>query len=222
MVKKTHLILAICLLLATGVYAQKISVLDFETQGSVTEEDIVNINALSTRFRNMVVQTKTFEVMERNNIESLKQELKLQMTDDFEKSSEMDDEEKRFLRWLEADDGSEFDEKAIAKAGRMIGAEYIVQGDIGKVKSTYIIDVRMVHCESSQIVDGYSETYKGDIDELIILMEKVAKRMAGIEEKSKLWMYLTGGGVVTIATVAILLMGAEEDAGLPEPPGPPE
>jgi len=222
MLKKIPLILVFCLILTNIVFAQKISVLDFETQGSVSEEDIKNIAALSTRFRNQVVQTKKFEVMERTDIESLKRELKLQMSNDFVNQSKLDDEEERFLKWLEADDGTEFDEKAIAKAGRMIGAEYIVQGDIGKVKSTYIIDVRMVHCESSGIVDGYSETYKGDIDELIVLMEKVAKRMAGIEDKRNLWKWLTGGGVVTIATVAILLAGQEDSAGLPEPPGPPE
>ncbi len=120
---------------------------------------------------------------------------------------------------LQMSDG--FDEQAVAEAGKKQGAEFVVLGYIGKLQSTYTIDVRMINCTTGGIDNSYSETYKGDIDGLIVLMEKLAKRMAGIEEKSKLWMYLTGGGVVTVATVAYLLLQPEE-VGLPEPPGPPQ
>jgi TolB-like protein len=187
--------LFICLLFATSLIAQKkIAVMDLRPLGPVPRGDI---NVLSERFRSQLVQTRIFEVMERNELEALDQELALQLSDGF-------------------------DEKAVAEAGLKQGAELVVLGYIGKLQSTYTIDVRMVNCTTSKIDNSYSETYKGDIEGLIALMEKLAKRMAGIEEKSNLWMYLTGGGVVTVATIAYLIWGVEEDLGLPEPPGPPE
>ena len=219
MVKKFLFTLLTCLLLTSSLLAQKIAIIDFTPLGSVTPADIRDITALSSRFRSQVVQTKKFEVMERKELATLKEELRKQESDDFNKET-ASDEDKRFLDWLNSENETEFDEKAIAKAGRMIGAEYIVHGEIGLVKSTYIIDVRLVHCESTRIADSYSETYKGDIDGLIVLMEKVAKRMAGVEDKSNLWMYLTGGGVVTAATIIYLILQPEE-VGLPEPPTPP-
>ena len=185
--------LLFCLLLSGTLHAQKIAVMDLSPLGPVPTQDIT---VLSERFRSQLVQTQKFEVMERNELEALDQELALQLSDGF-------------------------DEKAVAEAGRKQGAEFVVIGYIGKLQTTYTIDVRMINCTTGRIDNSYSETYKGDIDGLIVLMEKLAKRMAGIKEKSKLWMYLTGGGVVTIATVAILLSGPEEAVGLPEPPAPP-
>ena len=221
MLKKLSFMLLIYLLLTGSLLAQKIAVIDFTPLGSVTQSDVRDIAALSSRFRSQVVQTKKFEVMERKGLAALKEELRKQQSNDFDVETATD-EEKRFLDWLKSDDETEFDEKQIAQAGRMIGAEYIVHGEIGLVKSTYIIDVRLVNCETTKIADSFSETYKGDIDGLIVLMEKVAKRMAGVEDKSNLWKYITGGGVVTVATIAYLILGQEEEASLPEPPAPPE
>lgn len=186
----------ICYFLFTAsmLFGQKIAIMDLQPLGLVPKGDI---NVLSERFRNQVVQTQKFAVMERNELEALDQELALQLSDGF-------------------------DEAAVAEAGRKQGAEFVVLGYIGKLQTTYTIDIKMVNCTDGRIENSFSETYKGDIEGLISLMEKLAKRMAGIEEKSNLWLYLTGGGVVTIATVAYLILGGEEDAGLPEPPSPPE
>ncbi len=192
---KVKIFLLIVSLSATAIQAQKkIAVMDLSPLGPVPKGDIT---VLSERFRSQIVQTKKFTVMERNELDALDQELALQMSDGF-------------------------DEQAVAEAGKKQGAEFVVLGYIGKLQSTYTVDVRMINCTTGGIDNSYSETYKGDIDGLIDLMEKLAKRMAGIEEKSNLWMYLTGGGVVTVATIAYLIWGVEENPGLPEPPGPPE
>jgi len=193
MLSKSLKALLYCLLITSPILAQKIAVMDLQPLGPVPKGDI---NVLSERFRSQVVQTKKFEVMERNELEALDKELALQLSDGF-------------------------DEQAIAEAGKKQGAEFVVLGYIGKLQTTYTIDIKMINCTSGRIDESYSETYKGNIDGLISLMEKLAKRMAGIEEKSKLWLYLTGGGVVTVATIAILVLGQEEETGLPEPPSPP-
>ena len=188
------LLITLYLLAAATTFGQKIAVMDLSPLGPVPKGDIT---VLSERFRSQIVQTQKFDVMERNELDALDQELALQLSDGF-------------------------DEQAVAEAGKKQGAEFVVLGYIGKLQSTYTVDVRMINCTTGRIDNSYSETYKGDIDGLIVLMEKLAKRMAGIEEKSKLWMYLTGGGVVTVATIAILLTGDEEPTGLPEPPSPPQ
>ncbi len=192
MAKNNSIVLLTCLLLTSSLLSQKIAVMDLQPLGPVPKGDIT---ILSERFRSHVVQTQKFDVMERKDMEALDRELAIQLSDGF-------------------------DEQVVAETGKKQGAEYVVLGYIGKLKSTYTIDVRMINCETGRIDNSYSETYKGDIDGLITLMEKLAKRMAGIEEKSKLWMYLTGGGVVTVATIAYLLLQPEE-TGLPEPPAPP-
>ena len=71
--------------------------------------------------------------------------------------------------------------------------------DIGKLQSTYTIDIKMVDCASGRISESFSETYKGDIDGLIVLMEKIAKRMAGIEEKIELEHYRVAEHMVRMA-----------------------
>jgi len=194
MLRKRFNFIFICLLMASSIQAQKIAIMDLRPLGPIPKGDIT---VLSERFRSQVVQTKVFEVMERQDLEALDQELATQM-------------------------GDGFDETRIAEAGLKQGAEFVVLGYIGLLQSTYTIDIRMVNCTTAQIDNSFSETYKGDIEGLIERMQKVANSMAGIEVKSNLWMYLTGGGVVTVATIAYLIWGVEEDLGLPEPPSPPQ
>lgn len=190
--RKPVLILLFILYLTTSLISQKIAVMDLQPLGPVPKGDI---NILSERFRTHLVQTQIFDVMERQDLEALDKELAIQLSDGF-------------------------DEQAVAKAGKKQGAEFVVLGYIGKLQSTYTIDVRMINCSTGRIDNSQSETYKGDIDGLIVLMEKLANKLAGIEEKSNLWMYLTGGGVVTVATIAYIVLKPEE-TGLPEPPSPP-
>ncbi len=182
------------LLVTSAGFGQKIAILDLKPLGPIATDEL---QVLSERFRSQVVQTQKFEVMERKELAVLDQEIALQLSDGFS-------------------------EKAIAAAGQKSGAAFVVVGYVGKIRGTYTIDIRMVNCTTSKIENSFSEDYKGELDGLIGLMEKVAKRMAGIEEKSNLWMYLTGGGVATVVTLAILLTGGDEGpTGLPAPPDPP-
>lgn len=216
-------VLALCLLISSTLIAQKkIAIMDLKPLGEMPTDDITT---LSERFRGQMVETHVFEVMDRKESESLDQETALQTSEAFEEESE-EDLERKLLEAITNPSslGGEplFDEKALAKAGEKQGAELIVLGYVGLKESTYSIDIKMINCTTSRIEKSISETHEGDWGDLISLMEEMGRRMAGIEEKSNLWMYLTGAGVVTVTTVAILLMGGEEDASLPEPPSPPQ
>ncbi len=189
-------VFVLCLLVASSLMGQKIVVMDLRSDSDISSR---NLNSLSGRLRGAVVDTRKFTVMERNEIGAIDEELTLQYSD-------------------------AFDEKKVAEAGKKIGAEYVVLSYIGQGDDIYNIEVKWVNTTTAQIDKSFTEEMKGyKHDRMLRLMEKIANQMAGIEEeKSKLWMYLTGGGVVTIATIAILLSGEEaEPTGLPEPPAPP-
>lgn len=215
--------LALCLLMSSTLLAQKkIAIMDLKPLGEMLQDDITT---LSERFRGQMVETHIFEVMDRKESESLDQETALQTSEAFHEESD----EELEAKLLEAINNPSlltqeplFDEKALAKAGEKQGAELIVVGYVGLKESTYSIDIKMFNCTTSRIEKSISETHEGSWSELITLMEEMGRRMAGVEEKSNLWKYLTGGGVVTVATIAYILMSADDATGLPEPPSPPQ
>jgi len=183
---------AILAILTTSLLGQKVAILDLKPLGPIADSEV---QSLSERFRNQVVSTDVFEVMERKDMMALDQEIALQLSEGFS-------------------------EKAIAEAGKKQGAAFVLIGHVVKVRGTWTVDIKMVNCTTSQIDRTFSEDYKGDLDGLLGLMETGAKHMAGIKEKNRLWLYLGGGGVVTAVTLAILLT-QEEEPGLPHPPNPP-
>jgi len=183
---------AILAVLTTSLLGQKVAILDLKPLGPIADSEL---QSLSERFRNQVVATEVFEVMERKDMLALDQEIALQLSEGFS-------------------------EKAIAAAGKKKGAAFVVIGYVGKVRGTWTVDIKMVNCTSGQIDRTFSEDFKGDLDGLLGLMETGAKRIAGVKETNRLWLYLGGGGIVTAVTLAILLT-QEEEPGLPNPPNPP-
>ncbi len=208
------------LLLATVVFGQqKIVIMDLKSFGGIVETDI---QQLSERFRSRLAQTNKFQVMERKDLESVDQEIALQTTDGFDQETD-EDLEKKLMEALanpqSVAESTKQDEKVAVAIGQRQGAELVVLGYVGFKEGVYSIDIRMINCTTGAYAKSISESYKGSWSGLMNLMGKLGDRMAG--KKSKLWMYLTGGGIVTVGTVAYLLLQPEEP-GLPEPPSPPE
>jgi TolB-like protein len=186
-------IIALILLIAQLALAQKIAVMDFKPRGEFSAQEVA---ILSDRFRGEIVKTKKFEVMERNEMSALDQELAVQMRDDF-------------------------DPNVVAKAGLKVGAKYVVIGYMGRLGTLYTIDVKMVNCETSQIEESFDEDYKGSIEGLIKIMGKMAGKMAGVE-KNKTWLWIGGTAAAALTGGAVyLLTNQEAEPGLPLPPTPP-
>jgi len=168
--------------------------MDFLPRGEFSSEEI---SILSERFRSELVSSGKFEVMERGELDALNRELGLQRSREFSKD-------------------------VVARAGEKVGAKYVVIGYMGKLGSIYTIDIKMVNCETSQIETSFNDDYKGNIEGLIRTMEKMAAKMAGVENGGKLWKWIGAGtGVVLGIVVYAVLSAAPADGTLPLPPAPP-
>lgn len=151
----------LCLLLAfflPSIFAQQkktqVAVLEFQTTGGLEKNEV---STLTNRFRNMLVQTKTFDVVEREKMNDI---LK---TQDFNIS-----------------DACNTSECAV-QVGQLLGVEAMIAGDIGKIGNLYTIDLRIIDVATGKIIRSETADHKGDIEGLLGAMGTIANAFAGVE-----------------------------------------
>ncbi len=137
-------ILLLLSMLAYPVYAQDrdqmtIAVLDLEMTGGVSE---AYSRPFSDRLRQELLNTGSFVVVERNNMESILEEQGFQLS------------------------GCTSDECAV-EVGRMLGVERMLAGSLGIVGSTHTLNVRMIDVETGRILTGRSVDCACPIDEVL-------------------------------------------------------
>ena len=130
---------------------RSIAVMEFEAKGVTPLE----ASTLTDRFRSELVQTKAFIQIERSRIEQIFKEQKLQMT------------------------GTVSDDQLV-QIGELLGAELLVVGSIGKLGSTYTIDLRLVDVQSGEIIASYFKDYRGAVDGLLGQFRIIAGEIAGV------------------------------------------
>ena len=128
-----------------------IAVFDFEGKGISASEAA----ALTDRFRSVLVETQKFIVVEREKINLILKEIGLQMS-------------------------GVISEESISQAGKLLGVNQIITGSIGKIEDTYTVDLRIIHVETGKVARTVSENVSGSKENLIALLERLAKRLAGI------------------------------------------
>ncbi len=128
-----------------------IAVFEFEARGIPENEAKV----LTDRFRSVLVSTNKFVVVEREKVQLILEEIGLQLSGA-----------------LAGD--------AYSKAGKLLGVDRIITGTIGKVDNTYTVDLRVISVKSGKVVGTVSENVSGSRENLIALLERLAKRFAGI------------------------------------------
>lgn len=79
--------------------------------------------SLSNRLHSGLVQTNQFQVIETEKVTALFNEMGLQQA------------------------GTCTDERCVSQAGHMLGAQWMVTGTVGKVGSTYSLDIRIIDVE---------------------------------------------------------------------------
>ena len=129
---------------------KSIAVLEFEAKGVSTLE----ASTLTDRFRSELVQTKVFLQIERSKIEQIFNEQKLQIS-------------------------GTVNEDKLVEIGELLGAELLVIGSIGKLGSTYTIDLRLVDVQSGEIIASYFKDYRGEVDGLLGQFRIIAGEIAG-------------------------------------------
>lgn len=133
-----------------------IAVFDFEGKGIPQEE----ASALSERFRSVLVSTDKFNVVERQKIKLIMEELGLQLT-------------------------GMVSEESMSQAGQLLGVKRILTGTIGHIGNTYTVDIRIVDVETGKVMRTISQNTSGSKENLIALLERLAKAFAGIKTELK-------------------------------------
>lgn len=132
--------------------AESIAVLDLEGRGiSATEAA-----SLTDRLRSQLVRTGKVTVVERGQMQQILGEQDFQLT------------------------GCTSNECAV-EIGQMLGVTSMVAGSIGKIGSTYTIDLRTIDMGTGEITGSIMRDYRGEIDGLIAEMGLIAKELVAMK-----------------------------------------
>ncbi len=115
-----------------------VAVLDFIPY-KISEADS---KTLTDRFRNELLNTGIYQVIDRNSMEDILNEQKLQLSGCVEDS-------------------------CIVQVGKLIGVKKIFTGSIGHIGEIYTVNVRLIDIESGKILQSQSHDEKGNIGVLL-------------------------------------------------------
>ena len=192
----------------TRIFAQSIdkrtiAVLTMNSRGGVSPSEA---QTLTDRLRSELVNTKSFVVLERGQIDAILKEQGFNLT------------------------GCTSSECAV-EVGRMLGVQQMLTGEVGKIGKVITIDVRVFDVQTGKIINAYQEDYTGDVAGLLGLMRTLAQKIAGTYKEAKKggfpWLWVTAGVVVVGGAVALLLSGGDkgddgtDTSSLPNPVWPP-
>jgi TolB-like protein len=136
-----------------------VAILDFEARGIPDYE----VETLTERLRSEAANTNAIRLIDRKMLESILNEQGLQQS------------------------GCTTDECA-AEVGQLLGAQYMINGSIGKLGNTYTIDAKMVSVTTGAAERAKTVTYVGEVSELIVEMEILAWEIVGLEAPQSLLM----------------------------------
>ena len=137
--------------------ALPIAVLTLEGRGvSAQEADI-----LTERLRSNLVQNGRYQVVERSQMEAILKEQGFQQS------------------------GCSTNE-CLVQAGMILGVEQMVGGTVGRIGTSYTMDVRLFDVESAQILKAVSRDYSGPIDGLLEITAEITRELAGDHTPSPL------------------------------------
>ncbi|MBL7961852.1 hypothetical protein JNL27_16590, partial [bacterium] len=149
-------VLLLLTLLAGHAYSQSkkttVAVLDFQSAGGFEKSEV---SILANRFRNMLVQTNIFDVVEREKMNEI---LKAQ---DFNISDNCNTAE------------------CAVQVGQLLGVQAMIAGDIGVFGETYTIDLRIIDVMTGKIIQAQTQDYVGKRDGLLGVMQTMANSLAG-------------------------------------------
>ena len=130
------------------------AVLDLDARGI----SVVEAASLTDRLRSELVKTGMVTIVERAAMEQILREQDFQLA------------------------GCTSDECAV-EVGQLLGVTQMLAGSIGRVGSTYSIDLRLVDVETGKIVKSVTHDYRGVIDDLLGQMTALAHQLVGIEHE---------------------------------------
>ena len=116
---------------------------------------------LTDRMRSELVKTGAVTVVERGQMQQILSEQDFQMT------------------------GCTSDECAV-EIGQMLGVTKMVAGSIGKIGSTFTVDLRIIQVGTGAIENTMTRDYRGEIDGLIAEIEHISWELVGLVHPDEL------------------------------------
>ena len=133
---------------------ESFAIMDLEGRGI----SAVEAQALTDRLNSLVVRTGKVTVVERGAMQAILQEQDFQLS------------------------GCTSDECAV-EVGQLLGVTKMVAGSIGKLGSTYSIDLRIIDVSTGKIAKSIIRDYRGEIDGLLAEMAVVALELVAGESQ---------------------------------------
>ena len=141
---------------------------------------------------------------------------------------EREDMEKIFEQFDIQNTGCVSDSCAI-EFGKMLQADRILQGTIGKIGNTYSVSARILDVEITKTIANTDRQLRGSIDDVLrtVIVEVGNDLMLGKKKKSRKMWYIIAGVVAAGAGAAMMGGGGDEGGKstapetLPLPPGRP-
>ena len=186
-----------------------VAILDLEGRG-ISE---MEAQTLTDRMRSELVNTGAVTIVERSQMQEILEEQGFQQT------------------------GCTSDECAV-EVGKLLGVQNMITGSIGKIGTSYTLDVRMFVVESGAIMKTVNRTYRGEVDGLIMEIERLAWDIVGLtppaerfpddvaadgrsyvpaapaaEKKKSSRLVWIGLGIVVVGAGAAVALGGGEAAG---------
>ncbi|NOZ04297.1 MAG: hypothetical protein GXO92_06805 [FCB group bacterium] len=127
-----------------------IAVLTLEGKGVPVQEAEI----LTERLRSALVGVNHYQIVERTQMETIMRE------QGFRQAGCVSNE-------------------CMVEAGRILGVRQMVGGMVGKIGSSYTLDIRLFDIETTEIVRVVTRNHQGSIENLLPLIEDVARELAG-------------------------------------------
>lgn len=155
---KNLLLLCLLFLPMSNSYSQQqkktnVAVIDFQSSGGFEKSELT---ILTNRFRNMLVQTQAFEVVERDKMNEILKEQDFTLSDNCNSA------------------------ECVVQVGQLLGVEAIIGGDVGLFGETYTIDLRMIDVTTGKILRTETQDYFGKRDGLLAVMQSMAQGLTGV------------------------------------------
>ncbi len=201
--KKVIGILMIVMLACSLLAQQKketLAILDFNVVSGISPRESVTLTNI---FRSEMYKTGRFDVLERNDMESILKEQAFTLT------------------------GACNSAECAVEIGQLLSAEKMVIGDFGKVGETFAITIRMVNVSTGKMEMVLGERFKGDPETFLDIIKVMAQKLSGTyDEGTSVWWYV-GGAALVGGIAAVVLLSGNDSPGTTEhtigsPPGDPD
>lgn len=95
------------------------------------------------------------------------------------------------------------DEACLVQLGQMLGVQFLVAGSLGRLGTLYMVNVRAIDVQTGKIVRVVSVDVKGNIEDLVDHLPRIAMQLTGVAKKPKQTVFTTMAVKDTSKTVVV-------------------